>query len=236
MKTIVLLFTAMLMSLTTVTASEIHIDKKDKHLDNTNRYRYAQPIAFVERGVEFLIFPDGSFDFNTNIEDTFYNDSYYRARNSKRSGVNITYETPHKAVKYSSRYKKRGISVSHDRDGKIRRIGNIYINYDRHGKIKRAGSIYMNYKRGRHATLNQVGGLYVNYNHWGEIVHTRGQVNRHSNSCNICGVVSCDIKHNYRDRHHDDYNNDWYNDDVYNDNYYYYKKNGKVKKSKKRKH
>ena len=91
----------------------------------------------------------------------------------------------------------------------------------------------MSYKR--NGTLTQVGGLRVKYNHWGEIVYTQGQVNRFSNNCNICGVNSCSIDHNHRDRDYD--YDDWYDDDIYNndDNYYYYKQNGKVKKHKKRK-
>ena len=238
MKTTVLLFTALLMSLTTVSASEIHTDKKGKHLDKTNRYRSAQPIMFVERGVEFLIFSDGSFDFNTYTNNNYYNDSYYRS-NSKRGHVNMTYGTRNKTVKYTSRYGNgnRGVSVSHDRDGKIRRIGNVYLNYDRYGKLKRAGSIYMHYSHGHHSALNKVGGMHIKYNRRGEIINTHGQINRNSDYCNFCGASSCSADHSYRNRQHDDY--EWYdNDDVYHndDNYYYYKQNGKVKKSKKRKH
>ena len=236
MKRLLLLFAGLLIGLTSASATELHHQKKKTKIDKTKRYRYAQPIMFVERGVEFLVFPDGSFDFNTNYENTFQNDLYYKKRNSKRSSVNNTYGAPGKRVKYTSyRHRNRGISISHDRDGKVRRIGNIFLNYDRRGKLKRVGSIYMNYKR--NSTLTQVGGLRVKYNHWGEIVYTRGQVNRFSNSCNICGVNSCSIDHNHRDRNYDD--DDWYDDDIYDnddDNYYYYKQNGKVKKHKKRKH
>lgn len=231
MKRLVLLFAGLLIGLTSVSATELHHQKQKTKLDITKRYRYAQPIVFVERGIEFLVFPDGSFDFNTNYENTFYNDSYYRKRTSKRSNVNTTYGAPGKRVKYTSyRHRNRGVSISHDRDGKVRRIGNIFLNYDRRGRLKRAGSIYMNYKR--NGTLTQVGGLIVNYNHWGEIVHTRGQVNHFSNSCNICGVSSCDIDHNQRDG--DYYDDDWYEHDD-DENYYYYKQNGKIKKHKKRK-
>ena len=28
-------------------------------------YRHAEPIVFVERGIEFYVFPNGEFDFNT---------------------------------------------------------------------------------------------------------------------------------------------------------------------------
>ncbi|WP_156113418.1 hypothetical protein [Wocania ichthyoenteri] len=158
MKRLLLLFTGLLIGLTTVSATELnHQDQKTK-LNKTKRYRYAQPIMFAERGVEFLVFPDGSFDFNTNYEDTFYNDSYYKKRTSKRHNINKTYGAPGKRVKHTSyRHRSGGVSISHDRDGKVRRIGNLFLNYDRYGKLKRVGSIYMSYKR--NGTLTQVGGL-----------------------------------------------------------------------------
>lgn len=216
MKTIVLLFTGLLMSLTTVTASEIKSDKQGNYLDITKRYRYAQPIVFVERGVEFLIFPDGSFDFNTNFEDSFYNNYYYKTRGFKRNTINSTYGTSLKCIKYTSyRHKNRGVSISHDRDGKVRRIGNVFLNYDRYGKIKRAGSVYMNYSYGRHSALTQVGGLRVKYNQWGKIIYTRGQVNGFNNNCNT------------NDEYYD--YEDWYNDD----DHLYFKRNNKTKKYKK---
>ncbi len=240
MKRLILLFAGLLIGLTTVSATELNHQKFESKLDIKKRYRYAQPIMFVERGVEFLIFPDGSFDFNTDHVYNEYNNSYYRYGNSRRSRVNKTYGAPNRYSRYN-RHPKKGVSISHDRDGKVRRIGNVYLNYDRHGKIKRAGSIYMSYKRGRgyHATLNQVGGLQVHYNRWGEIVNTRGQVKQFSDFCNFCGTQSCNIDHVHRDkdRHYDiDWNDDQYHDDIYEDNYYYFKQNGKVKKHKKRKH
>ncbi len=235
MKKLVLLFTGMLLSITTVTATEVNTSKKGKGLDITKRYRYAQPVVFTERGVEFLIFPDGSFDFNTNNERSHYNNNMYYKSKSKRRSVNTTYGAPGRRVKYSGS-KYGGVSISHDRNGKVRRIGNVYLNYDRYGKIKRAGSVYMNYSR-RQGRLKQVGGLHVNYNHWGEIVNTRGQVNRFNDNCNFCGTDSCSMDHSdhNRNRHND---NDWFdNDDIYNnddDSHYYYKQNGKVKKQKRK--
>ncbi|MFD1613990.1 hypothetical protein [Gelatiniphilus marinus] len=235
MKRSLLVFAGLLIGLTSASATELnHQDQKTK-LDKTKRYRYAQPIMFIERGVEFLVFPDGSFDFNTNFENRFNNDSYYKKRASKRRNTNNTYGAPGKRVKYSSkRYRNRGVLISHDRNGKVRRIGNLFLNYDRRGKLKRVGSIYINYKR--NGTLTQVGGLKVKYNPWGEIVYTHGQVNRYSYSCNICGISACNTNHNHRDNDYgDDY--DWYDDNVYDDdNHYYYKQNGKVKKNKKNKY
>lgn len=241
MRKSVLLFAGLLIGLTSASATELNPQKQQTMLDKTKRYRYAQPIVFIERGIEFMVFPDGSFDFNTNYQDGFYSDSYYKTRTSKRRDINITYGAPGKRVKFTAyRYRNRGVSISHDRDGKVRRIGNVFLNYDRRGKLKRAGSIYLSYRR--NGRLTQVGGLRVKYNRWGEIIYTHGQVNRFYNNCNICGIAGCNIDHVYRDRDYDD--DDWYDDDIYDDdddddddddNYYYYKQNGKVKKHKKKK-
>ncbi|WP_303317732.1 hypothetical protein Q4Q34_17610 [Flavivirga abyssicola] len=232
MKRLVLLFAGLLIGLTTVSATELNHQKTENNFDITKRYRYAQPIMFVERGIEFLIFPDGSFDFNTDTYNDYYNNSYYRG-NSRRSSVNVTYGTRKKKYRYNPYRYNRGVSISHGRDGKVRRIGDVYINYDRYGKIKRAGSIYMNYNY-RHGKLKQVGGLSVRYNHWGGIINTRGQVKGYSDYCNFCGVQSCSVEHTFgnRDRHHDDHDDDDWDDDIYDndDNYYYFKQNGKVKK------
>jgi hypothetical protein len=208
MKKLILLFASLLMSLTTATASEFHHGKKGKHINKLKRYRNAQPIMFVDRGVEFLVFPDGSFDFNTNSNDDDYRYDKYR----RRSNLNTTFGAPKRYYRY------QGVSISHDNDGKVRRIGNVYLNYDRYGKIKRAGNVYMNYNRGN-GRLIQVGSLHVTYNRWGEIVRTHGRVNHN-------------FKHNYR--YSDDCENHWdEDDDFYNDiePYYYYKqKNTKARK------
>ena len=230
MKRLLLLFAGLLIGLTTVSAKALNHQKLENNLDITKRYRYAQPIMFVERGVEFLIFPDGSFDFNTNANNSYYGNSYYK-KNSRRGSKNVTYGNRNSRYKYNAyRHNKKGVSISRDRDGKVRRICNVYLNYDRYGKIKRAGSVYMNYGY-RHGKLNQVGGLRVHYNHWGGIINTRGQVKRYSDYCNFCGAQSCTVDHSHRDRHHDNHDNDW-DDDIHDndDNYYYFKQNGKVKK------
>ncbi len=238
MKRLVLLFAGLLIGLTTVSATELNHQKTENNLDITKHYRYAQPIMFVERGIEFLIFPDGSFDFNTKTYDNNYSDFYYKNNSRRGSSVNTTYGVRNKRYKHTSNRYNRGVFVSHDRNGKIRRVGNVYLNYDRYGKIKRVGSVYMGYRQGRHNRLNLVGGLRVHYNRWGEIINIHGQVKRYDDYCNFCGVQSCTVEHSFgnRDRNHDDHDYDW-NDDIYNNdnNYYYYKQNGKSKKHLKRK-
>ncbi len=190
---------------------------------NNARYRYAQPILFVERGVEFLIFSDGSFDFNTDVFSTEPGGDhhFYRRPNTKtRRTTNRTHGAP--GATYNNRY--RGVLVTHDRLGRVRRVGNVFINYDRDGKIKRVGSVYMSYRRGQ---LKQIGGLRILYNRHGDVIGTRGSVNRSNQGCGICGISGCTTDH----FDSQSYDNDWDDDD----DHYYYKKNGKLKKQKKRK-
>lgn len=193
---------------------------------NNARYRYTQPILFVERGVEFLVFADGSFDFNTELFPTVHeSDNYYYRRSNTRSArrTNRTYGAPGTTYNMSD----RGVLIRHDSEGRVRRIGNVFINYDRQGRLKRVGSVYITYRRGQ---LTQVGGLRIIYNRHGDVVGTRGFVNRYNQSCGICGISGCSLDH-FDESHHDNWDNhDNWDDD---DDYYYYRKGGKTLKQKK---
>ena len=228
MKKVTLIIAAMLIGLTSATATELTSDLDGKDLRITKRYRYTQPILFVERGVEFLIFPNGEFDFNTEIvAGPFYDDYYFRNNNSRRSSINATYGAPGRRAKYT---RHGGTLVLHDRFGKVRRIGNVFINYDSRGRVKRIGSVYMRY---RHGKLKQVGGLTIQYNRWGDMVGTHGHVNLSNLGCGICGLTGCTADH-----FQNDWDNDWYDDgfDDFNDDFYYFRqKDGKMKKRKKNK-
>jgi hypothetical protein len=100
----------------------------------------------------------------------------------------------------------------------------VFINYDRDGRIKRVGSVYMSYRRGQ---LKQVGGLQILYNRHGDVIGTRGFVNRSNQGCGFCGTTGCSVDHFDTQSYGDEWNDD--------DDHYYYKKNGKLKKQKKRK-
>ncbi|WP_044398060.1 hypothetical protein [Lacinutrix sp. Hel_I_90] len=228
MKQLVLLFTGLLIGLTTVTAAE-KVESASQGEDLTsNRYRFDEPIQFIERGVEFLIFPDGSFDFNTNIEDNHNNhdDGYYRRSNTRRTSVNGTFGAPGTQVRFSTP-RDRGVIITHDSDGKVRRIGNVFVNYNRIGQVRRLGSVYIQYNR--QGWLTQVGGLHLRYNRRGQIINSFGHVNFRNQGCGFCGVTGCSVSHYGTHNNHDD---DWNNQND-NDDYYYYKKDGKVKKQKK---
>ncbi|MDO7171334.1 hypothetical protein [Mariniflexile sp. AS56] len=222
MKRTVFLIAGLLMALTTASAT----NSNDNNNDATYRNSYTQPIVFIEHDVEFLIFPDGSFDFNTNVRNN-YSDS-----NSRRNSINVSYTGRNASVQYSSNNLNRGVSIDRDRDGTVRRIGNVNLNYDRYGKITRAGNIYIDYNRGN-GLLMQVGGLYLNYSHRGEILTMHGHVNSYNTNCNMCGTASCSIDHSKSKGHH--YND---KDDHHykKDDHYYYKHDGKMKKYKKKKH
>ncbi|MEL0643043.1 hypothetical protein V6251_01525 [Olleya sp. Ti.3.14] len=185
MKKLVLLFTGMLIGLTTVTAEAKSASQGEDLV--LNRNYYAQPILFTERGVEFLIFPDGSFDFNTAINHT-QGDYYYRRTNAntKRRALNVTNGAPGTQVTYNNP-RDRGMIITHDRDGKVRRIGNVFLNYNRSGQIKRLGSVYISYNR--QGLVSQIGSMRLYYNRQGQLIKTIGQVNR-SNSNHYIGQTN----------------------------------------------
>lgn len=166
-------------------------------------FRNAEPIVFMERGVEFFIFPNGEFDFNTRPTVR---------PNGRRGSVNATFGAPGVRIRYSN--VNYGVRVEHDNFGRVRRIGNVFINYDQFGRIKRAGSIYMAYNRGN-GTLTQVGGLHVRYNRWGRLVHTQGAVNNNGYAYD-------------RFDGRNDFDNDNFDDDFDDDDMYYYRSNKKT--------
>ncbi len=164
----------------------------------------ASPIQFTERGVKFYVFLDGEFDFSTRPHNYNNIDILYKSsRRSTRTRMNFD----------------RGIRIERDYNGRIRRIGNVFINYSRYGKVKRIGNIFVDYHHGK---LTKVGNLRVLYNH-------RGNVRYIGN-----------VKRRFHHRNHYYYGNTWeydydddffYRDDFYNDyesydeddNYLYYR-------------
>jgi hypothetical protein len=125
--------------------------------------RDADPIVFMERGIEFFVFPDGQFDFNTRPST---GGIYYKP--GRRNVVNTTYGAP-----ANCQDENYGVRVEHDNFGRVRRVGNVFINYDANDRIKRIGTIYMTYNR---FALAQVGGLQIIYNRRGQIVDIIGAV------------------------------------------------------------
>jgi len=193
------------------------------------RYNHMQPLKFIERGVEFFVFPNGEFDFN----------SHPRHRRTRGHGmhINISHGAPRAfySTYYGNYHHNQGVRVEHDHLGRVRRVGNVFINYDRHNRIKRIGSVYMNY---HHNLLANIGGLHIYYSRNGRIHRTNGTI-KHNAGCHYCGMNNCTTNHYGGHQDHYDNHNDYeydthgdYNNNNNDDLYYYRKGNKKVKKNK----
>ena len=175
--------------------------------DNTDRrgyyidYRDAEPIIFKERGIEFMLFPNGEFDFNT--------------RPAIRPRVNGTSGAP-RGMYYGT--SERGIRVEHDNFGRVRRVGNVYINYDAYGRVKRIGTIYMSYNS---FAVTKVGNMRIVYDRRGRIVDVYGFIN-HANGGYFYNPGTNYSVGNGGYDDGDDYNDDYESDD----DFYYYRKDG----------
>lgn len=185
-------------------------------LPRTNRY-HQRSLQFVARGVEFVIFKNGEFDFNTHP---------MRYTRNRRSGYNATYGAPRT---YGYRNPSRGVRIEHDYYGRVRRIGNTFINYDRIGRVKRIGTVYISYNyRG---LAKQIGGLHIYYTPRGRIAYTRGHIMRNNgHQWHTWGNTNNDDEWEEVDT---DYNDQDYGDeDADDEDIYYYKQSPKKEKKK----
>ncbi|MES2411126.1 MAG: hypothetical protein V4535_06745 [Bacteroidota bacterium] len=194
MKKITLLVASILLVGNAVNASEISKSGDEKR----SRFSFDEPISFTERGIEFFVFPNGEFDFNTRPDDS-QGDYYYKTAGKR--GASTQARRP---VNY-------GVRIEQDSYGRVRRVGNTFINYDNRDRVSRIGTIYMKYNR---TALAQIGGLRIVYNRRGEIIDTVGRVKGYSNS----GYAF----NNYNDDNHYVASNNNGN----NSNSYYYKADG----------
>ncbi|NRB58929.1 MAG: hypothetical protein HRU50_03190 [Winogradskyella sp.] len=220
MKKQVLFMAMVLLGITSATATTAGYAVSNGEDLNKKRYHFTQPITFVERGIEFLIFPDGSFDFNTDLFNSEpYHDDFYYKRN--RRNINRTYGAPRSGYSENG-----GILIRHNRFGQVRRIGNVFLNYDRQGRLKRVGTLYITYRRGR---MTQVGGLRLLYNRHGEIIGSRGQINFNNTTCGLWDNEFFNSDYTFNDYDFNPWESGWESDN----DYFYYRKNGKVKRHKK---
>lgn len=168
-------------------------------VEERTRYRFDEPISFVERGIEFFVFPNGDFDFNTRPQDS---DGDYYYRTAGKRGANAV--AARRPINYGTR-------IEHDSFGRVRRVGNTFINYDSRDRVSRIGTVYMRYNR---AALTQIGGMKLVYNRRGDIVDTIGWIKGGRNQ----GYA-----------YHSDYqyDHDYASNGHGNDNdYYYYRQDG----------
>lgn len=126
-----------MMSLATINAT--HIEKSTSKIGVN--YRYDDAVTFIERGIQFYVFLNGNFDFDTNYNEPRYIDYYGR-----RTRID------------------RGVRIERDYNGRVRRVGSVFINYDYRGNVKRIGSVYMKYRFGQ---LTNIGNMQIEYDRYG---------------------------------------------------------------------
>ncbi|MGB0896691.1 MAG: hypothetical protein ACPGU9_03880 [Flavobacteriaceae bacterium] len=186
MKKQVLLVVLILGLFSITNANEKHVTTNE---DNS-RYGYMNPFKFIERGIEFYVFPNGEFDFNTHPQ--------HRRVHRRSATINTSYGAP------SSYYhNNHGVTIKHDHLGRVRRIGNVFINYDAHNRIKRIGTVYINYRRN---LIKNIGGLFVYYDRHRRVIKTTGRIKRH---------IGCHTSHYSNNGHGNNTPGNLHNDHMY---------------------
>lgn len=101
-------------------------------------------VDFMERGIHFYVFLDGTFDFTTS--EAAEVDYVYK------NGRKFQHTTP------------RGIRIERDYRGRIFRVGNVFIDYTYNNRIKRIGRVFIKYANQR---MKKIGNLTIVYNRFG---------------------------------------------------------------------
>jgi hypothetical protein len=202
MKKITFLVASILLFGSVAKASELNFTD----VETRTRFSFDEPISFTERGIEFFVFPNGEFDFNTRPNDS-QGDYYF-----KTAGRRTTAVERGGPLNY-------GTLIEHDSFGRVRRIGNTFINYDSRDRVNRIGSVYIRYNR---FAITQIGGLKIFYNRRGDIVDMIGSIKGHRNygyayNNQYQNTSDCDFENNYTVSNN-------------NNDYYYYKADGKKAK------
>ena len=200
MKKALLLFLG-IMSFVSVNANDFSLSTKKSTIN-----RYDETVTFIEKGVQFHVFLNGDFEFDTPNRNRRYYD--YNGNRARRNTLRI----------------------DRDYEGRIKRVGRNYIRYDYKGNVTKIGNIRLYYRRG---LLRRVGDLKITYNNWGDPYYY-GNVNRFRSyddefnfSINIGPIFSYNDNYFYKREFRNNYRK--YKEDR---NYYYYrvKPNAKIGK------
>jgi hypothetical protein len=125
-------------------------------VENFDRPDYRDAFIFVERGVEFAVFPDGQFDFFFNPRGNF-------------SGI-----PSHINFSFNSGY-NYGPFIQYDDYGAVIQIENVPVYYDYYGRIIRAGRVKIGYNA--FGMVNRIGNMFLHYNHYDQFTHSSGYIN-----------------------------------------------------------
>jgi hypothetical protein len=123
---------------------------------NFDRRGYQDAFIFIERGVEFAIFPDGQFDFFFNPRGNF---------NRIPSHINYSYNAGY----------NYGPFVQYDDYGAVIQIESVPVYYDYYGRIIQAGRVHIRYNA--FGMVSRVGNMFVHYNPYRHFSYTSGFIN-----------------------------------------------------------
>jgi len=170
-------------------------EKEERDVTNwdNNRYLSTQTVRFVEDGISFFVFLDGSFEYKL---PHYY--TSYRGRNSSRIGERANRRNRRQ---YTNNNFLILNNIQTDRYGRIVQIGNTNFTYKRNGKIRTIGNVKLKYAEGR---LIQAGGMHIFYNRRSQVVSTQGAIQQYNASYTICGVS------NYEELHYNNLGNTTY--------------------------
>ena len=123
-------------------------------------YRGSVPFIFVERDVEFAIYPNGEFDF------AYVGPNYQ----------NNPYNGPRRPFSYNGGY-NYDVYLQFDRFGAVVQVESVPIYYDYYGRITQAGNIIIRYT-GDYVT--QIGNMHVIYERGNVYLASSGYVNSYN--------------------------------------------------------
>ncbi len=138
MRNIVLLFTALVLGTSGIVASTI-----DNKVATRNAYRYNNSFIFVENGITFSVFSDGEFDFHISDRASFgANFNFGRTNITFNSGYD--YNPYAQYDDYGAVIQVENVPIYYDHYGRVTQIGDVNIAY-RNGRVFRMGSMYVYY-------------------------------------------------------------------------------------------
>ncbi|NJY63748.1 hypothetical protein HC174_13445 [Salinimicrobium sp. CDJ15-81-2] len=130
----------------------------NQSFDNRTR---GEAFIFVERGVEFAVFPDGQFDFFFNPRGNF-----------NRIPGHINYS-------FNSGY-NYGPFIQYDDYGAVIQIENVPVYYDYYGRLIQAGRVRIGYNT--FGMVDRIGNMFLHYNFYNQLTHTSGFINNRNAS------------------------------------------------------
>ncbi len=144
-----------------------------------DRYLSSQSVSFIEAGVLYEVFLDGSFTY------ALPNTAQFKTRSQRNRSTNGQVNTGRR-VQYTNSRRVLPGRIFIDRFGVLHSVGRTAIIYKPNGKVRRIGNVALRYQRGR---LIQAGNMSIFYGRRGRVSQTLGNINRRNLTIGVCGVT-----------------------------------------------